>query len=726
MFPGVEPLLHSDPTSFGGWTLLGRLGKGGFSDIFLGEKAGKLSAIKMIRKELLSEPKVFERFATEINNLEKLTHSGIARLIEDDLSTDIPFIAMEYVPGKTLEQKVMEDGPLAEVEWLEIIQSVSETLDYCHSMGIIHKDIGPGNIMLSEAGPMLIDFGISYELGSTRITQDDQIVGTPSYMSPEHLSGQISESMDVFGLGSTFVYAGTGIEPFGVESKSQTRTAITFEMPKFDGLSNLQTELIQPLLYKKVEDRPTLKQFLRAINAWQETGNIGDYSLFHKNSEKKLTSRRIDLKKQKRNLYVARALQTFAVISLFAIASILLFTQTREDSSSLSNSGSQRVLTESSSAKPSPDSSQSSNNVISKIKDPKGLSGQCAALFLAHEEQALGICKAASDLGDGRSSYYAGAVYDENGDDKNAAIYYKKAISLYPDDTKSMVGLVQIYIDAKDDLNYAKWVKACALYEIKTPSGARCKMLYGMDLVDDGKVAEGIAYLSDAFDWGESAAANFLGAYFNDRGDTKKAILWLTKSAEAGDPRGLGFLQNITYDTKQFDIWKKWTLISAEKGNVKDMGKLALYAAIGDKDYATAKKWGLKGAQEGDDVAMFALGYAYWKGDRDFVNAKTWLTKSANKGNELATRSLGDIYRLDKDYSNSAIWYVKGAALGDLTSSYFASLAYAGGLNDLTNGCKYAKNTISLAESIKKNRSLTSDELSHLEEIQKLLPSICG
>jgi serine/threonine protein kinase len=725
MFPGVEPLLESDPTSFGGWTLLGRLGKGGFSDIFLGEKGGELSALKMIRKELLSEPKVFERFATEINNLEKLKHSGIARLIEDDLSTDIPYIAMEYVHGKTLEQKVIQDGPLPEVAWLEILQSIGETLDYCHSMGIIHKDIGPGNIMLSDAGPMLIDFGISHELGSTRITQDDQIVGTPSYMSPEHLSGQIAESMDVFGLGSTFVFAGTGIEPFGVESKSQTRAAITFEMPKFDGLSDLQLELIQPLLYKKVEDRPTLKEFLQAIKSWQESGNIGDYAQFRKNNEKKLTSRRVDLKKQKRNLYIARTLQAFAVISLITIASISIFTQTREDRSNLPNTGSQSVLAESASTKPSADSSESTNNLIANIKDPKGLSGQCATLFLAHEEQALDICKAASELGDGRSSYYAGAVYDENGDDKNAAIYYKKAITLYPDDTKSMVGLVQIYIDTKDDLNYAKWVKTCALYETKTPSGARCKLLYGMDLVDDGKVAEGIAYLSDAFDWGESAAANFLGVYFNDRGDVKKAISWLTKSAEAGDPRGIGLLQNITYDTKQFDIWKKWTQISAEKGNVKDMGKLALYAAIGGKDYSIAKKWGLKGAQQGDDVAMFALGYAYWKGDRDFTNAKTWLTKSADKGNELATRSLGDVFRLEKDYPNSAVWYSKGANLGDLTSSYFASLVYLSGLNDVITGCKFVNKTIEIADKTRKTRNLTDDEQNHFEEIQNIKTDLC-
>jgi serine/threonine protein kinase len=725
MFPGVEPLLQSDPTSFGGWKLLGRLGKGGFSDIFLGEKGGKLSAIKMIRKELLSEPKVFERFATEINNLEKLTHSGIARLIEDDLSTDIPYIAMEYIQGKTLEQKIIEDGPLSEAEWLSILQSISETLDYCHSMGIIHKDVGPGNIMLSESGPILIDFGISYELGSTRITQDDQIVGTPSYMSPEHLSGQISESMDVFGLGSTFVFAGTGLEPFGTESKSQTRTAITFEMPKFDGLSKLQLDLIQPLLYKNVLDRPILKQLLQAINSWKEQGNLGDYSQFQKNNERKLIRKKVDLKKQKQNAYISRTLQVLVVVSLIAVGSLFVFAQSSKDNLGSSSTGNQSVVTRSPSTSPSGDSNQSTNNPISNIKDPKGLSGQCATLYLAHDKQALEICKAASDLGDDRSSHYAGAIYDENGDDKNAIVYYKKAISLYPDDTKSMVGLVQIYIDSKDDLNYAKWVKTCALYEIKTTSGARCKLLYGMDLMNNGKEAEGIAYLSDALDWGESAAANFLGIYFNDRGDTKKAILWLTKSAEAGDPRGIGYLQNITYDTKQFDIWKKWTQISAEKGNVKDVGKLALYAAIGDKDYPLAKKWGLKGAQQDEEVSMFALGYAYWKGDRDFENAKLWLTKSANKGNELATRSLGDIFRLEKDYPKSAVWYSKGATLGDLTSAYFASLVYLGALDDVSNGCKFVDKTIELADTIRKTRNLTDDEQSHFEEMQNAKTNIC-
>jgi TPR repeat protein len=307
-----------------------------------------------------------------------------------------------------------------------------------------------------------------------------------------------------------------------------------------------------------------------------------------------------------------------------------------------------------------------------------------------------------------------------------AATYYKKAVGRNPADTKSMEGLVQIYLDAKDTSNYSKWVKTCALYEIKTTGGARCKLLYGMDLIKAGDEKAGTAFLSDALDWGESSAANYLGAYFNDRGKTDKAIFWLTKSAELGDPTGLKMLQDLTYSSGQFDIWKKWTLRSAEDGNIKDIGKYALYAVIGDKDYAAGKKWGARGAQQDDPLSMFALGYSYWKADRDLVNAKKWLTKSANLKSELAIRTLGDIYRSEKDYLNSASWYAKGADLGDFTSSYFASLTYFAGLNDVATSCKYVNISINLANSESKTRKLNDEEQGQLVEIQDLKSNICN
>ncbi len=718
----VQPLLKDDPTNFGGWKLLGRLGTGGYSTIFLGEKNGKLSAIKMIRKDLLNETNVFERFATEINSLEKLAHPGIASLIEEVLSTEIPFIAMEYVEGVSLEHFVTENGPLNESRWIEVLESVAETLNYCHAMGIIHKDIGPGNIMLGDDGPKLIDFGISYQLGNSRITQDDQIVGTPSYMSPEHLSGQVSESMDLFSLASTFVFAGTGSPPFEESSKSQTRTSITFDMPRFEGLSDLQRNLIAPLLYKRIEDRPSLVDLLSSIKSLRDTGSLGTYLSYSRNASKKLVRKKVDLKKQRQAKIFSRSI----------VASLLLISASLAISTFLTRGASETKLSKASvleNSKQPQIGGKSTNNSTGdelEVVDSQGLSGQCATLYLAHDKRALNVCKSASDLGDDRSSHYAGAIYDENGDNKNAIIYYKKAIAGYPDDMKSMGGLVQIYLDTKDSANYSKWVKKCALYEIKTTSGARCKLLYGMDLIKSGNERIGIAYLSDALDWGESAAANYLGAYFNDRGNADKAISWLSKSAELDDPTGLKMLQDLTYSSGQFDIWKKWTLRSAENGNIEDVGKFALYAVIGDKDYQAGKKWGAKGAQENDALSMFALGYSFWKADRDLVTAKKWLTKSANMKNELATRTLGEIYRLEKDYLNSATWYGKGASLGDFTSSYFASLIYFAGLNDVSTSCKYVETTLTLAASDSKTRKLNEEEQKRLTEIEELKSNICG
>ena len=721
MNPSLMPLSHDDPTHFGGWKLLGRLGKGGYSTIFLGEKDGTLSAIKMIRKELLSEPNVFERFATEINSLEKLSHPGIAKIIEEDLSTEVPYIAMEYIKGQSLEQYVNENGPLGESEWLDTLESVAASLDYCHSMGIIHKDIGPGNIMMSDVGPKLIDFGISYELGNNRITQDDQIVGTPSYMSPEHLTGQVSPSMDLFSLGSTFVFAGTGFEPFEAPTKSQTRTSITFEMPRLQGLSETQKSLITPLLYKLIEHRPTIKDLLLGINSLREGGNLGAYALNSRGASKKLSAKKINLKRQRQTQLISRAGIAAILILLIAFTGFSLLSKSEVDV--MQSSGSIKLDSAQTSALGGTKDALNTDGL--SVRDPQGLSGQCATLYLAHDKRALETCKSASDLGDDRSTYYAGAIYRENGNDKMAATYYKKAVGGNPDDTKSMEGLVQIYLDAKDTANYSKWVKTCALYEIKTTAGARCKLLYGMDLIKAGDEKAGTAFLSDALDWGESSAASYLGAYFNDRGKTDKAIFWLTKSAELGDPTGLKMLQDLTYSSGQFDIWKKWTLKSAEDGNIKDIGKYALYAVISDKDYDVGKKWGARGAQEDDPLSMFALGYSYWKADRDLVNAKKWLTKSANLKSELAIRTLGDIYRSEKDYLNSAIWYAKGADLGDFTSSYFASLIYFAGLNDVATSCKYVNISINLADSESKTRKLNDEEKGRLVEIQDLKSNIC-
>ena len=683
MRPGVQPLLPSDPTTFGGWRLLGRLGVGGFSTIYLGQKNDQLAAIKMIRKELLGEKNVFERFATEINNLEKLSHDGIAKMIEEDLSTEVPYIAMEYIEGETLEQHVLDHGSLPESEWLDLLVSVGSTLAYCHSLGIIHKDIGPGNIMLSQTGPKIIDFGISYEQGNKRLTQNDQIVGTPSYMSPEHLSGLVTESMDVFSLGSTFAFAGTGLEPFSSESKSQTRTSITFEMPKLDGLSKLQRELIEPLLYKKIADRPLLSEILGAIKNFRENGSLGNYADYKQNASKKLVSEKIDLTQQRR----LRRRYRFAISASLLVAVIFgsysAFTLRNFD-------GSDKPLADKQSATSSKIESITAITQPSSIVSPgSGMklaassSRECEDEYDRKGPNVLKLCLPSANSGDLTSIFYIGRDYFSNSNYKDAEKWFLKGAK--KNDLNSTRYLIETYTQLSNNKERDRWTKTCAdtSYGQTDTSPlkdiAYCKMMQGFILTRAGATKEAIMYLSDAADYGDGDAAAWLGLHYRDLDDKANALKWLKRAAELGSTTGTNALIGYADLIGDSELTRKWLLVSAESGNQVNMGVLAL-TYFYDKDLVSAKKWAAKGVSFGDLLSTFVLGAAtYDAGQKE--EGKSILLKAANKGNVEAIRKLGSIYRLDeKNLDEAAKWYEKLAARNDFsgTAMYSAVLFMIG------------------------------------------------
>lgn len=701
MNSGVQPLLPSDPTAFGGWTLLGRLGKGGFSTIYLGEKGGQFAAIKMIRKELLGEANVFERFATEINNLEKISHSGVAKLIEEDLSTEVPYIAMEYVQGKTLEQNVLENGPLSESQWLDILESVSETLEYCHSLGIIHKDIGPGNIMLSNNGPKIIDFGISYEHGSSRVTQDDQIVGTPSYMSPEHLSGQVNEAMDVFSLGATFVFAGTGLEPFASDSKSQTRTSITFEMPKLDGLSQLQRELLEPLLYKKITDRPNLSELLAAIKSFRSSKNLGHYSSYHRGSSKKLVSQKVDLAQQRRvrNSYrvaIALILLTTLVIGTYSIVSrenqvndLEISSENKVAADGRANGGTTRE------AEPNTVASKgsSSNFQVSSSAD-------CEDAFLNNKNSIEKSCTEPANRGDLRSIYYLGKNASASGKKAEAEKWFLLAAT--KDDVSSMGELAQIYLDKKETSRYRVWVTRCANYTVKSTAGARCKLLLGIDLLNANETTKALLYLKDSVDYGNGSAATILGMHYSGLQQKDVALNWFVRAAELGDSDGLSNLIRLAYQLGRNDLYLKWLKASADDGNGEYAWMLAT-EYLQKEDYKSAKKYAEIGSNAGDQNAMGVLGIILYKIENNLPKAKLWLNRAAAGDNVTAINLLGLIARVeDKNYVDSINWYKRSASLGDLEAGYWLGAVYAGGLNDGASACTAFKGVITRSDELKR------------------------
>lgn len=317
----IQSLRDGDPKSFQGWALKGLIGEGGQSTIYLAEKNGQRAALKMIRKEYLHDSKSVNRFFTEIKNLELLDHPNIARLLEVEDSGK--FLAIEFIEGPNLEDYVNNYGPLGFKTWSSLAQSLAITIDYCHSRGIVHKDISPKNIVMGENGPMLIDFGISYLEKDPRLTSDDETIGTPPFMSPEHFGISTPKEMDNFSLGGTLIFAGTGHYPFNGDKKSEWKESILYDRPNFNGLTENQQILLSPLLYKDPEKRQTLATFTKLVALIDSTEVLDEFSLkqiarIKQNSNSLLI-------KQKKNLNTNRRIGK-KIFTLAAIVSLLSIT----------------------------------------------------------------------------------------------------------------------------------------------------------------------------------------------------------------------------------------------------------------------------------------------------------------------------------------------------------------------------------------------------------------
>ena len=321
MKPRIQPLRDGDPKNFQGWTLKGLIGEGGQSTIYLAEKNKKQAALKMIRKDFLHDPKAVDRFFTEVKNLELLDHPNIARIFQVEDSGS--FVAIEFVDGPNLEDYVQEVGPFEINKWWSFAQSLAETIDYCHSKGIIHKDISPRNIIVGPSGISLIDFGISYLEKDPRLTARDEIVGTPPFMSPEHFGITRPKEMDYFSLAGTLIFAATGHYPFSGSSSAEWKESILFNQPDFNGLSDDQIKVLSPLLYKNPERRGSLAVFLQIIAELDSSQSRSDFVSKEFAKIKRDSSRNLIQKKKElvvKNNTIKKVATSAAVIVVVSIA----------------------------------------------------------------------------------------------------------------------------------------------------------------------------------------------------------------------------------------------------------------------------------------------------------------------------------------------------------------------------------------------------------------------
>jgi len=199
------------------YKITGRLGEGGMGVVYKAKdlKLDRNIALKFLPSKYAEDKEKEERFIQEAKAASALDHPNICTIFEiDETDNGELFIAMGYYKGKTLKEKIKE-GPLDINEALEITSQIAQGLDKAHSKGIIHRDIKPGNIIITDDGVVkILDFGLA-KMAGIDMTTDGSTMGTVAYMSPEQATGgDVDHRSDIWSLGIIFYEMLTGCLPF--------------------------------------------------------------------------------------------------------------------------------------------------------------------------------------------------------------------------------------------------------------------------------------------------------------------------------------------------------------------------------------------------------------------------------------------------------------------------------------------------------------------------------
>ena len=212
------PALDSLPRKIGPYRLIEKIGEGGMGVVYLarpGEAAGSRS--RYSAPAVASDPNARQRLAREVETMRRVRSRYVAEVLDADVAGPAPYIVTRYVPGRTLEDVVRQDGPLRGVALDRLAEGLAEALAAIHAAGVVHRDLKPGNVMLDDGQPVVIDFGIAHVPDSTRLTQDRPGDGHPRVPRARRSSRASASSgaSDVHSWGATVAFAATGRQPFG-------------------------------------------------------------------------------------------------------------------------------------------------------------------------------------------------------------------------------------------------------------------------------------------------------------------------------------------------------------------------------------------------------------------------------------------------------------------------------------------------------------------------------
>ncbi|HEX2310354.1 MAG TPA: serine/threonine-protein kinase, partial [Vicinamibacterales bacterium] len=221
-------------STIGRYQIVERLGQGGMGVVYRAydPQIERTVAIKVISAQLVDQPEHRERFFREARAAGRLTHRNIITIFDLGEDQGQPYIAMEYVEGQPLDVRLRTGEPLTLSQKLAIITEISDALAFAHGAGIVHRDMKPGNVMLTRSGGVrILDFGLA-RLVTSELTRSNMVVGTMNYMAPEQIRAEpVDHRSDIFSAGVLLYELLSGRKAFEADSFAATMYRVLQERP---------------------------------------------------------------------------------------------------------------------------------------------------------------------------------------------------------------------------------------------------------------------------------------------------------------------------------------------------------------------------------------------------------------------------------------------------------------------------------------------------------------